>query len=155
MTRSVLAEPLEQDRRQIEGANLLALLDTITLDDLERAPLSPTPAVAAPRQHDPLTAPDGPALSYETYEALGLAKTAKEKSSALFPNPNQPFDTRVGEMTAARTAVHEAHNVQSGGVEPYEIGSDSLPKAGVPSGRIIRHAAWTAGPDSVYPAVSR
>ena len=33
--------------------------------------------------HDPLTAPDGPALSYESYMAMGLAKTAKEKASAL------------------------------------------------------------------------
>ena len=106
-------------------------------------------------QHDPLTAPDGPGLSYETYEALGLAKTAAEKSRATHPNPNQPFDPRVEEMMAERTAVHEAHNVQSGGTEPYSLGHDSLPKAGVPPGRIVGHTDWMGGPDSVYPGVRR
>lgn len=106
-------------------------------------------------RHDPLTAPDGPAMSYDTYMALGLAKTAKKKASAVFANPNQEFDARVDEMMHLRTSLHEAHNVQSGGEEPYQLGADSLPKAGVPHGRIIKHLDWLGGPESVYPAVRR
>lgn len=105
--------------------------------------------------HDPLTAPDGPALTYETYMAMGLARTAKEKASAPFPNPNQEFDARVDEMMEARTAAHEANNVQFGGEEPYRLGPDSLPKPGVPPGTIINHLNWRGGPESVYPAVWR
>ena len=106
-------------------------------------------------KHDPLTAPDGPGLDYETYQALGLAKTSKEKSAATHPNPNQPHDPKVAEMMTTRTAVQESHNVQSGGSEPYELGPDSLPKPGVPTGRIIPHTDWSGGDDSVYPQVRR
>ena len=106
-------------------------------------------------KHDPLTAPDGPGLDYATYEALGLAKTSKEKNAATHPNPNQPHDPKVEEMMATRAAVQESHNVQSGGSEPYELGPDSLPKPGVPAGRIIPHTDWSGGDDSVYPRVRR
>ena len=106
-------------------------------------------------KHDPLTAPDGPGLDYATYEALGLAKTSKEKNAATHPNPNQPHDPKVEEMMATRAAVQESHNVQSGGSEPYELGPDSLPKPGVPAGRIVPHTDWSGSDDSVYPRVRR
>lgn len=104
---------------------------------------------------DPFMALDGPALSYDNYMAMGLAKTAKAKASAVFANPNQEFDVRVDEMMHTRAAVHEAHNVQSGGDEPYQLGSDSLRRSGVAAGRIIAHLAWLGGPESVYPAIRR
>ena len=106
------------------------------------------------RDIQPPTRPDGPGMDFHTYSALGLDKRMDAKNVGP-PNPNEANDPAVAAMMAERTRIHEAHNAQHGGHEPYELGPDSLPRAGIPPGQLVSHCGWEAPPGSVYPGTSR